>query len=477
MKVSMFKKCIGAALLMSLAGGAWGTNVFNLRGYGSISRAMGGTAAAFDVGTAALMANPATLSLMSERPTLDVGLDTIMTNDIIASTSSTAFGTTPTSVTSSRDGIGRFYYAPHFGVAMRFNRITAGVGAFAQGGLGVEFGNNSFLSSTAAGVNGGAPTNLENQSRLLVLRVPLGISFKVNDRISVGASIDGVWTGLNLGLLLDSSQLGALAGAGRLNGSLVPPIAGLLGAGTLQGAHFNLIKSSDIFSAVNRFGIGGKIGLTFDVFEGTRLGVAYNFKETDDDLTGRATLTAIDRNLGQVPLRGDIKIRNFSMPASVIAGLSQSLMDDRLLLTFDYQHVFWADVFENIDVGFVSDHGQALDGYINILLPLDLNDVDIFSLGASYKFNDKLTLRMGGSFSADEPHPNNPFYAIIPAILKNHITFGLGYKFTPQNEVNFSYTHAFKEDFSNPGGNATSTPPITLEHTQDNFSLTYTHRF
>jgi len=472
MKRANMKQCLAAAVMLAMTGSAWGTNVFNLRGYGSISRGMGGTAAAFDVGTAGLMANPDTLGLMSDHPQLDVGLDAVGTNDII-----TRNDRTGAEVTSARDGIGRFYYAPHFGLSMRYKNFTAGFGAFAQGGLGVEFGNDSFLSSTAAGVNGGGPTGLDNQSRLLVLRVPLGLSFKVNDRLTVGASIDGIWTGLNLGLLLDSSQLGALAGAGRLNGSLVTPIAGLLGGGTLQGAHFNLIKSSDIFSAANRIGVGGKIGLTFDVREGTRLGLAYNFEESDSDLTAQATLTAIDAGLGQVPLHGDIRIRNFSMPASIIAGLSQNLMNNRLLLTFDYQHVFWSDVFKNLDVGFVTNPGQALSGNINILLPLDLRDVDIFSFGAAYKFNDKLTVRAGGSYSGDNPHPNNPYYAIIPAILKNHASFGIGYQITPSNEINLAYVHAFTEHFSNPGGNATSTDPITSSHTQDNFSLTYSHRF
>ena len=56
-------------LLSTLAGGAQmaqATDVFRLEGFGAISRAMGGTAVAQDVGPAGMMTNPATLALMRE---------------------------------------------------------------------------------------------------------------------------------------------------------------------------------------------------------------------------------------------------------------------------------------------------------------------------------------------------------------------------------------------------------------------------
>lgn len=39
----------------------YATDVFRMEGYGPVSRAMGGTATAYDVGAAGMMANPATL--------------------------------------------------------------------------------------------------------------------------------------------------------------------------------------------------------------------------------------------------------------------------------------------------------------------------------------------------------------------------------------------------------------------------------
>ncbi|MBV5333840.1 outer membrane protein transport protein, partial [bacterium] len=55
---------IAVACLAATSQMAHATDVFRLEGIGPISRAMGGTATAFNVGAAGMMANPATLSLM-----------------------------------------------------------------------------------------------------------------------------------------------------------------------------------------------------------------------------------------------------------------------------------------------------------------------------------------------------------------------------------------------------------------------------
>ena len=64
------------------------TDVFNLEGFGPISRAMGGTGTAFDIGAAAMMENPATLSLMGEGRHFSLGLDVVST-DIKATNTAT----------------------------------------------------------------------------------------------------------------------------------------------------------------------------------------------------------------------------------------------------------------------------------------------------------------------------------------------------------------------------------------------------
>ena len=59
---------------------AHATNGMNLEGYGPIATGMGGASMAYDNGTAAMMNNPATLSLMDSNARLDVAFGTLGPN-------------------------------------------------------------------------------------------------------------------------------------------------------------------------------------------------------------------------------------------------------------------------------------------------------------------------------------------------------------------------------------------------------------
>ena len=71
------KKILATAAAFGLIGGfavtAHATNGMNIEGYGPISLGMGGAAYAYDVGTAAMMSNPATIGL-SEGHRFDLAL-------------------------------------------------------------------------------------------------------------------------------------------------------------------------------------------------------------------------------------------------------------------------------------------------------------------------------------------------------------------------------------------------------------------
>ncbi len=246
MKQQLQMTKITAATLFALAcQGANATDVFRLEGYGPISRAMGGTATAYDVGAAGMMTNPATLSLMAPGSELHLGLDVVNT-DISAKNQATGENASSDNHSNNRGP----YFAPEAAFTWRQGALSLGVGAFAQAGLGTEYGKSSFLSRTTSGASSG----LENSSRLLVLNIPFAASYDVNDQLSVGASLDAMWVGLNLELLLGVDQVGSLIGSGRASGSLVPVLGGLPG---LDGAHFSLTKNTPLGSGVDAWGYGG----------------------------------------------------------------------------------------------------------------------------------------------------------------------------------------------------------------------------
>ncbi len=454
--------CCGIAAAAS-TGSVSATNVFNLEGFGPISRSLGGAGVAHPIGAAAMMYNPATLGLMGEGSELHIGLDLIGTD---IDTRNTATGE---NASSGKDSMshnrGPVYYAPEFAFTQRNDRLTYGVGAFAQGGLGTEFGSKSFLSRTT--VNN-IDTGLENSSRLLNLRIPFAAAYKVNDQLTLGASLDAVWTQLNLELLLDASQVGSLIADGRVTGGLVPVLGGLP---ALSGAHFSFTKDEIVGGGVDAWGVGGKIGLTYQVTPATRLGAAYNFETHVGDLEGKATLTAVDAVAGAIPLKGDIKIRDFQNPAQFSIGVSHAF-NDQWTLVADYQRVFWESVMENLDVGFV-DSASGLN--IDILLPQDYEDINIYTMGVEYKHDSSWTFR-GGFSHSDQALQSDLLFAIIPAYLQDHLTGGLSYAWGGNHRVDVALSYAFEEDMKNSSQPNTSVP-IKSTHSQLNAVVSYVYRF
>jgi long-chain fatty acid transport protein len=114
---------VTAACLASTAQMAHATDVFRLEGFGAISRAMGGTAAAFDVGAAGMMTNPATLSLMAPGSELHLGLD-LITADINVQKQSTGESVSSGTHSSNRGP----YLAPEAAYTHRNGDLAYGVG-------------------------------------------------------------------------------------------------------------------------------------------------------------------------------------------------------------------------------------------------------------------------------------------------------------------------------------------------------------
>ena len=247
----MLQKKLAAVLVVTALSAssqiAWATDVFHLEGIGAISRAMGGTAVAQDVGPGGMLTNPATLSLMPNDRQAMVGFD-LVTTDIAVKDQRTGESTNSNSHGHNRGP----YLAPEAAFTQRIGDVVFGLGAFARGGLGTEYGKNSFLSRGYDPLSATArDTGLENSSRLLVLDIPLAASFRVNEALTLGASIDAMWQGLNLDLFLRTDQVGALVQDQRVSGSLTNVLLATLGAGPLagpgpypglQGAHFSLTK-------------------------------------------------------------------------------------------------------------------------------------------------------------------------------------------------------------------------------------------
>lgn len=452
-----WQKIITIPVLLFGSTPTFATNVFELEGFGATSRAMGGAAAAYDTGNAALVSNPATLSLIPSPNRLEMGLDVVSTK--ISATNSMGEKANGRTESNNRGP----YFAPQFSYINRFEKFTFGAGIYASGGLGTEFGDNSFLSKT----ENGNQTDFENSSRLLVLRAPVGMSYAVNSKLNIGAAVDMVWTALNLDLLLPSSQVGALAGGGHLSGSLVGPLAGF--AGTDGGAHFSLSKNKPVGGAVDAFGLGGRIGLSYELTEQTTIGAVYNFATVVGDLEGKASLTAISGSGDLLPLHGDISFKDFEMPASFTLGIAHRI-NSKWLIAADIKRTFWSDVMDNIDVSF-----QSAAGNIDIELPHKYKDINIFSIGAAYQYSPNLTLRGGFSY-AQQALRNELILPVIPAYLKKHITLGGEYRFNQHSLLHWAFSFGLKESLDTPSY-LSGSEVLKQSHRQMNAVVSYSYQF
>ncbi|MGE5172647.1 MAG: OmpP1/FadL family transporter, partial [Betaproteobacteria bacterium] len=148
---------------------AFATNGMNLEGYGPIATGMGGASMAYDNGTAAMMNNPATLGLMSPGNRLDVALGLLGPH---ITTTCTVAPCTGQEVSSSANA----FYMPALGWVQKSGQYSYGVGVYSQGGMGTEYGADSFLA---------AGSGDKVRSELGVGRVLFPVAINVNKDFTV----------------------------------------------------------------------------------------------------------------------------------------------------------------------------------------------------------------------------------------------------------------------------------------------------
>ena len=145
-------------VLLVLVPAAFATNGMNLEGYGPVANGMGGASMAFDNGSAALMNNPATLSLMPEGWRLDLALG-MLGPDVKAILAMPGMEST---ANSSADA----FFMPAVGLVRKQCRLVYGFGVFGQGGMGTEYSKTSWLADPSMGTNTALAEGLVNRSEV-----------------------------------------------------------------------------------------------------------------------------------------------------------------------------------------------------------------------------------------------------------------------------------------------------------------------
>lgn len=430
---------VAAALLLGGAlSTAHATNGMLMEGYGPIATGMGGASQAYDNGTGAMAQNPATLALMSDGAHLDVAIG-VLGPDVSSSMMGMA----------ARSG-GTSYVMPALGYTRRSGSLTYGLGVFAQGGMGTEYAADTFLA-----MGSGEPV----RSELGVGNVIIPLAYQVNPDVTVGATLDYIWSSLDMQMAASGAQLGGLvtAAGGNIGGALAP-------LGSAPWARINFTDSNKFTGAASATGFGGKLGATIKASPVVTLGASYRLKSSIGDMKTSATAASMTA-AGGFSDSGQITVVDFQMPSVFAVGASWQARPD-LMLVGDVKSIGWAEVMKSFKMRYDS---AQMGGSVSFELPQNWKDQTVLSLGAAWKANEQLTLRAGLNL-ANNPVPDATVNPLFPAIVKNHVTFGVGYKASAQGALNASVTMAPKVTVTNGSG-------IDISHSQTNVQLMYSHAF
>jgi len=453
------KKLAALLAVAGLSAPAFATNGMNMEGYGPVATGMGGASYAYDNGTAGMINNPATIGFIkSGTARLDV-----------------AVGGLHPDVTTKIPGFpdahsgGDAYYMPAMGYVRKSGPLAYGIGMMAQGGMGTEYGKSSFLS--------GVPSSgLENRSELGVGRVIFPFAYDATDSFTIGGSVDYLWGGLDLQMLMPTAGLVdmmAMPGSTQTLGtaSATGGLATALGdMSTLAGAQFDFSKGSNKFTQeMTTNGWALNLGFTWKAAPNLTIGGVYHAKTHLADMTGRGRINVLDTSGGVTPMAGQMNIVDFQWPETFGLGLSYQATD-KLMVVADYKRINWADVMKNFRMHFVADGGM---GTMDATLFQNWKNQDVFMIGGAYKYTDALTLRVGVNL-ANNPIPDAYMNPLFPATIKNTLTLGFGYQFSPASSIDFSLTHAPEVSVTNNN----YSPAVTTTHAQsNNWQAMYSHRF
>ncbi|AGX88574.1 OmpP1/FadL family transporter [Candidatus Symbiobacter mobilis] len=430
-----------------LATTAYATNGMLMEGYGPISTAMGGASQAIEHGNAAMAQNPATLGLMPDGTSrLDLAIGELGPK-VRSSTAA-----------ESAESGGDSYVMPAVGYVKRVGPLTYGVGMFAQGGMGTEYGADAWLSAPA-----GVSSNLPSRSELGVGNVLFPVTYQFHPDWIVGATFRFMWSSLDMRMTASGAQLGQMvADSGQApSGNFAQMLPGMAGA---PWANISFSDDNDFTGAAKATGWGGSLGTVWRATPEVTVGASYQFQTALDDMETGATSATLSA-MGGFADHGRLTVLDFQMPAVFAIGASW-LASPTWLFAADIRNIEWSDVMESFRMRYDSANGL---GSVHFTMPQHWKDQVVLNLGAAWKANDRLTLRAGLNLS-DNPVPDGYVCPMFPATVSNHVSVGGGYALSDTSAINVSLTHA-------PSHTVQTPTAIDISHGQTNLMLMYSQRF
>lgn len=423
---------IAAVIGLGASGSAFAVNGYQMIGFGEDQVALGGAVTANPTSAMTALTNPAGLSYVGNRA--DFSLEAFMP-DVKAKVPAN-----PNQIPGgeySASSIKKMYGIPSIGWVANTGlpNLSFGGGMYATAGLGADYPGIGYSSVT-------------------MFKVAPAISYKVTPNLSLGAA-------LNINML--QLSFGPYANPNPTFNPNQPQSPTNLPTPFTPGTNYYGTGSSG-----QSFGLGGSVGMMFDVVPDlVRLGASYttkaNFQKTkfNGDMTsfaGPGTYYA-----------------NFDFPQQAAAGIAL-MPNGPFSLSADFKWINYKDTLQHFYI-------DAPNG----AQPKDLNpnwrDVYVYALGASYK-SGPMKLMAGYNYSTSPVKSDSITQNVLfPAIIKHHITAGFKYELGSHWDVGGAIMYSPRETVSGrymapqPNGTVVDAGPMSVSNQITSIGMNLGYRF
>ncbi len=220
------------------------------------------------------------------------------------------------------------------------------------------------------------------------------ISYRINDQLSVGAGLDVVY------------GMGTLTRNGYLNAPIIGPI-----------------PVEAVNADASGIGIGGIVGLAYEINDNHRLGVSYRFSP-DIDASGDIFYLGAEQDELHVPLADIFQLAGYHK------------LTQKFALHYTAQWTNWSN-FDSVDY-------TGLDGSHNELKEYAWKDSWFLSLGGTYDINEKWTVRAG--YGYDQGVIDEIESVSIPDSDRQWVSLGATYHLSHNSSLDVGYTKVIGEE-------------------------------
>ncbi len=386
---------------------AMATNGYQLTGIGAYQKSLGGAVTAKPGSAMAAITNPAGMARVGKRA--DFSMEMFMPERFV---DFTPLGGEKNKSKSEQYGV------PALGWTAPIDDgsdIFFGGGIYGTSGLGTDYPETQFTP-------GMGNLYFEGYSAIQFWQMAPTFAWHHNDKLTLGASLN-----------IDYQSV-SFKQAFRMD-------TDASGSGDTMMTNFDLSRTAQAF------GFGLSFGVLYDITDEFTIGASYKSKQNFSSLEYQLSEGAISDTSGAFLLpaghacgttcpSGTYSL-DLDFPAMYSVGAAYQL-NDYVSLSFDVKRIEWSTTLDKLEV--IGPNGEV------VVLPAGWDDQTIIALGAEFKINYKLKLRVGYN-QADVPFKEASVISnlILPAVTETHFAFGGDYRINKYWEIGFHGSKASDE--------------------------------